>query len=96
MATLTRERPKANRKPRTPQPVRGNARWVGGVPSQAALANGDAILQITVEGQPATFYFVTENRSGRWGGEKVDCDFSNDPQEMVTRTRRPTPQSFAG
>jgi hypothetical protein len=53
------------RKPRkAPQVVSGSARWVGGVPSQARLDDGAAILQITAEGKEPGFYHVETNRDG--------------------------------
>jgi hypothetical protein len=46
------------------KPVSGNARWIGGAPSQARLDDGDAILQITVAGKEPGFYHVETNRDG--------------------------------
>ena len=55
---------KATRNRKAPQPVSGSARWVGGVPSQGRLDDGDAILQITVAGKEPGFYHVETNRDG--------------------------------
>ncbi len=56
MATVTKT-PK-QRKPRKLEPISGKCRWVGGIPSPAALDNGDALLLITPEGKEPAVYHV--------------------------------------
>jgi hypothetical protein len=56
MATVTKT-PK-QRKLRKLEPVSGKCRWVGGVPSLAALDAGNAMLLITPEGKEPAPYHV--------------------------------------
>jgi hypothetical protein len=52
-------------KPRkAPLAVQGVARWIGGNPTQERLNDGDAILQVAVEGKVPSFYHVETIKDG--------------------------------
>jgi hypothetical protein len=55
---------KATRNRKAPQPVQGTCRWVGGIPSLAALDNGAAMLLIKPENKEPAAYHVQRLKDG--------------------------------